>query len=118
MTHVKVDEVLGLMGNVASEVSSDDTVPGWVILLIEFLLDVCGNVLFDVELLQGLVCTVDGILLHLLVHVGVFNDGFPVGSCHSLRYYYDLKMLVVGAYIPSKKIKGPGASDSTAISNY
>ena len=54
MSEIEVDEVLGLMGNVGSEVSSYDAVPGWVVLLVEFFLDESGNILLNIEFLKGL----------------------------------------------------------------
>ena len=53
MSEIEVDEVLGLMGNVGSEVSSYDAVPGWVVLLVEFFLDKSGNILLNIEFLKG-----------------------------------------------------------------
>ena len=50
LAEVEVDEVLGFVGDVRAEVAPDNHVPGWVVLFVEFLLDVRGNVLFDVEL--------------------------------------------------------------------
>ena len=54
MTEVEVDEVLGLVGDVGTEVSSHNAMPGWVVLLVEFLLDESSDVLLDVELLKSL----------------------------------------------------------------
>ena len=54
LTEVEVDEVLGLVGNVGTEVSAHDAMPGWVVLFVEFLLDECGDVLLDVEFLESL----------------------------------------------------------------
>jgi len=39
LAHVEVDEMFRLMGDVRTEVTSYDAMPGGVILLIEFLLD-------------------------------------------------------------------------------
>uniref|UniRef100_A0A1I8F398 RING-type domain-containing protein n=1 Tax=Macrostomum lignano TaxID=282301 RepID=A0A1I8F398_9PLAT len=61
--------------HVATEVAAHDAVPGRVVLLVELLLDVGGDVLLDVELLQSLGGAVNGILLHVLGHVGVLDDG-------------------------------------------
>jgi hypothetical protein len=80
LTKVEVDEMLGLMGNVTSEVTSHNDVPGGVVLLVKLLLDECSDVLLDVELLESLGRCVDGVLLHIFGHVGVLNHGFPV--CH------------------------------------
>lgn len=79
MSHVKVDEVLSLMGHVGAEVPADDSVPSGVVLLVELLLDVGGNVLFNIEFFEGNVGAVDGVLLHLLVHVRMLDDGLLFG---------------------------------------
>jgi len=68
--------VLGLVRDVAAEVSADDAVPSGVVLLVELLLDEGGDVLLDVVLLHGLGGHVDGVLLHVLGHVRVFDDSF------------------------------------------
>jgi hypothetical protein len=82
LPHVEVDEMLGLVCDVGSEVASDDAVPGGVILLVELLLDIGSNVLLDVELLQGNVGAINCILLHLLVHVCVLYHRFPLRRRH------------------------------------
>jgi len=68
----------GLVRDVRPEVPADDAVPGGVVLFVELLLDVCGNVLLDVVLLQRLGCAVNCILLHLLGHIRVLDNGFAV----------------------------------------
>ena len=87
MPHVEIDEVLGLVGDVGAEVPADDGVPGGVVLLVELLFDKGGDVLFDVELLEGHVGAIDGVLLHLLVHVSVLDHCFPLGCRHSFEIY-------------------------------
>lgn len=62
------------MRDVRAKVPADDAVPGGVVLFVKLLLDVRGNVLFDVVLFQGLRRTVHRVLLHLLAHVGVLDD--------------------------------------------
>ena len=79
MTKVEVDEVLGLVSDVGTEVAAYNAVPCGVVLFVEFFLDEGGDVLFDVELLEGLGADVDSVLLHVLGHVGVFNNCFAVG---------------------------------------
>ena len=54
------------------------TVPGGVVLLVELLLDVGCDVLLDVVLLECLCGAVDGVLLHLLGHVRVLDDGLAL----------------------------------------
>lgn len=38
LAQVEVDKMLGLVSHIAAEVSPDDAVPGWVVLLIKLLL--------------------------------------------------------------------------------
>ena len=62
--------------------SSHNAVPSWVIFFIEFFLNEGRDVLFDIELFQWLVGAIDGVLLHLLRHVGVLNDCFSISCGH------------------------------------
>ena len=62
LAKVKVDEMAGLVGHVGAEVAADDAVPRGVVLLVELLLDVGCNILFDIVLLEGLGRAVHGIL--------------------------------------------------------
>ena len=79
MTQVEVDEMLGLVRHVGAEVTAHDAMPGGVVLFVEFFLDESGNVLLDVVALKGLGRDVDGVLLHVLGHVSVLNNGLSVG---------------------------------------
>ena len=76
LAKVEVDKMAGLVCDVGAEVSADDAMPGGVILLIEFFLDVGGDVFFDVELLQGYVGAINCVLLHFFVHIGMLDDCF------------------------------------------
>jgi len=76
LSEVEVDEVFGLVCDVTSEVTAHDDVPGGVVLLVELLLDVGGDVLLDVVFLEGLGGAVHRILLHVLRHVCVLYDCF------------------------------------------
>lgn len=78
MTQVKIDEVLCLVCNIAAKISAHDTMPGRVIFLVKFLLDIGSNVLLYVVLLHSLRGTVNGILLHVLRHVCVLDHCLPV----------------------------------------
>jgi len=51
LAEVEIDEVLCFVCYVAAKVTTDDAMPGWIVFLVEFLLDVCGNVLLNVILL-------------------------------------------------------------------
>ena len=54
-------------------VLTHDAVPCGVVLLVELLLDVRGHVLLDAVLAEGGGGDVDGLLLHLLAHVGILD---------------------------------------------
>ena len=62
MAEVKVDEMTGLVGDVRAEVPADDAMPRRVVLLVELFLDVGGDVLLDVVLLESLSGAVDSVL--------------------------------------------------------
>jgi len=79
LTEVEVDEVLRLVRDVRAEVAAHDAVPSGIVLFVELLLDVAGDVFLDVVLLQRLSGTINGVLLHIFRHVGVFNHSLAVG---------------------------------------
>jgi len=60
LAEVEVDKVLCFMRHVAAKVAADDAVPCRVILLVELLLDVRRNVLFNVVLFERLSRTFSG----------------------------------------------------------
>ena len=78
LTEVEVDEVLGLVGDVGTEVSSHNAMPGWVVLLVELLLDEGSDILLDVELLESLGRDIDSILLHVLRHVSILDNSLSI----------------------------------------
>lgn len=84
LSEIEVDEVLGLVRDVAAKVATNDAVPCWVVLLVKLLLDVSRDVLLDIVLLQGLGGAVNSVLLHLLRHIGVLDDGL------SLRHFSEI----------------------------
>uniref|UniRef100_A0A6I8NWT6 Dynein light chain n=1 Tax=Ornithorhynchus anatinus TaxID=9258 RepID=A0A6I8NWT6_ORNAN len=73
LTQVKIDEVLGLMRDVATKIPPHDAVPGGVVFLVEFL-----DVFLYVVLLHGLRRAVHCVLLHVLRHVRILDDSLPV----------------------------------------
>ena len=72
--------MLGFVGHIGAEVTADDAMPCRVVLLVELLLDESGDILLNVELLEGLSGDIDSVLLHIFGHVGVLHNGFAV--CH------------------------------------
>lgn len=92
LSHVEVDEVFGFVSDIGSEVSAYNTMPGGVVLLIKFFLDVRGNIFFDVEFLQCYVGAINSVLLHFFVHVCVLNDGFSFGCGHSLSFWIKINI--------------------------
>ena len=66
------------VGYVAAKVLAHNDMPGGAEPLVKLLLDLSGDVLLDVVLLQGGRGDVDGLLLHLLAHVDVLDDGLCV----------------------------------------
>ena len=54
LSEVEVDEVLGLVRHIGAEVPADDAMPSRVVLLVELLLDVRGDILLNRVLFQRL----------------------------------------------------------------
>ena len=78
LTEVEVDEMLGLMGHVGTEVAAHNAMPRGVVLLVELLLDEGGDILLDVELLEGLGGDIDSILLHVLGHISILDNSLSI----------------------------------------
>lgn len=82
LTQVEVQEAMRVVCHEAAEVATDDAVPGGLVLLVELLLDVSGDILLDVELLHRLQGHLDRVRLHVLRHVGVLDGGLVVVVVH------------------------------------
>ena len=70
--------MLRLVRDVAAEITTDDDVPRGVEFLVELLLDISGDVLFNVVFLERLRRAVYGILLHFFRHVGILDHRLSV----------------------------------------
>ena len=79
LSQIEVDKVFGLVCDVAAKVAANNAMPCWVVLFVEFLFNVGGNVLLNVVLFECLRWAVDSVLLHVLGHVGVLNNSFAFG---------------------------------------
>lgn len=66
LSKIEVNKVFGLVRDVAAKVAAHDTVPGWVVFLVELFLNEGSDVFFDVEFFQGGRGAVDRVLLHVL----------------------------------------------------
>ena len=55
LSEVEVDEVLGLVGDIAAKVTSNNCVPCGVVLFVKLLLDESSNVFLNVVFLKSLV---------------------------------------------------------------
>ena len=64
LAKVEVDKMAGLVCDVGAEVSADNAVPRRVVLLVELLLDVGGDILLDVVFFEGQSGAIDSILEH------------------------------------------------------
>ena len=76
---LEVDEGPGFLGHIKVEAIADVAMPGSrVVLPVEFFLDEGGNffLVSDGEVVKCLVRDVDGVLLHVLIHVSVLHNGF------------------------------------------
>ncbi|WP_411024632.1 hypothetical protein, partial [Salmonella sp. s55962] len=78
LSKVKVNEVFGFMGNVTSKIASNNAMPCGAVLFVKFLFDESSNILFNVEFFHCLTGTIYGILLHLISHVSILDDRFPL----------------------------------------
>jgi len=86
LAQVEVDEVTCFVCHIRSKVASNDAMPSRIVLLVEFLFDVGGNVLFNVVLFKCLCRTVHGILLHFLAHISILNHGLAFRRHFWLNY--------------------------------
>uniref|UniRef100_A0A2K5ZBM9 Uncharacterized protein n=1 Tax=Mandrillus leucophaeus TaxID=9568 RepID=A0A2K5ZBM9_MANLE len=80
LAQVEVDEVFGFMCQVTTIVPPHHAMPGGIVLLVKFLLDMSRNVLYVlyVVLIQCLSSALHCILLHLFQHVRIFDHGLSV----------------------------------------
>jgi len=84
LPQVKVNEMSCFVRHVTSKVASNDAMPRGVVLFVKLLLDKRSNVLFNVVLFERLGSAVDGVLLHLLRHIGILYNSFAIHFVCSL----------------------------------
>eukprot|EP01026_Neomeris_dumetosa_P040585 TRINITY_DN3350_c0_g1_i9.p1 TRINITY_DN3350_c0_g1~~TRINITY_DN3350_c0_g1_i9.p1 ORF type:complete len:225 (+),score=-12.30 TRINITY_DN3350_c0_g1_i9:66-740(+) len=82
LAQVEVDEVFSFVGDVGAEISSHNTMPSRVVLLVKLLFNVGCYVLFNVVLLQCLGGTIHCVVLHVLRHIRVLDN------CLTFTHYY------------------------------
>jgi len=82
LSQVEVDEMFGLMSDITAEVATMDAMPGWVVLFVKLLLDICGDVLLDVIFVQCLQRRVHRVVLHLFRHVRILHHCFFISARH------------------------------------
>lgn len=51
LAQVKIDEMARFVGHVRTEIPAHYAMPRWVVFLVELLLDICRNILFNVVFL-------------------------------------------------------------------
>lgn len=85
LTHVEIDEMFGLVRDVAAEITSHNAMPSRIVLPVKLLLHVSCYVFLYIILVQSLSGDVYGIFLHALLHVGVLNH-YVTAVCHSTTY--------------------------------
>ena len=71
---VHEDEALGLMGDIGAHSAAHNAVPGRLIHRVEFSLDYFCNIVEHSLLLKSKANTVNCVLLHIWVHVCIFDD--------------------------------------------
>lgn len=74
LAKVEVDEVLLIVADLQAKFTPYDTAPRRGKLLVELVLDVCGNVILGVLLIDSMIGTHDCFLLHVLGHAGILYD--------------------------------------------
>ena len=69
------------MSDITAKVFANDDMPGRTMLSVKLLLDLCSDVLLDGVFFESSGSDVDALLLQLLAHVYVFDDGLWGGGC-------------------------------------
>lgn len=80
LIQIKVNKVVCFVGHIGTEVATDDAVPSGAVLLVELLLDMLRDVLLHTVLLERGDGDVDGLLLHVVLHVGALDDDLAAGG--------------------------------------
>merc|ERR1719247_690816 len=78
LSEIEVDEMLRLVRHIGAEVTAHNAMPCWVVFLVELLLDESCDIFLNIVLFKCLGGAVDGILLHILCHIGILDHGLAV----------------------------------------
>ena len=103
---VQEDVALALVGDVGAKAAAYDAVPGWQVHLVKLCLDDLSDVVEDAALLEGEGDAIYGVLLHRLVHVGVFDH--CILSFLLIDGAMGLYNLIVGLALPLLGLVGAG----------
>ena len=74
LTPVHENEALALVGDVGAEATTHNAMPGRKVHVIKFALDDLRDVVKDTALSESECNAVDGVLLHVFVHIGILDD--------------------------------------------
>ena len=105
---VHENEALALVGHVGAQPASHDAVPSRQIHRVKLCLDDLSDVVEDSSLLEGEGHAVDGVLLHVLVHISVLHHCILSVLLVNVSVWLD--HLRVGLTLPLLGFVGAGVS--------
>ena len=88
LSKIEINEVLCLMSDIRAKVSSNYAMPCRRVLLIEFLLNIRGDIFFDREFFQCLGGDIYSVLLLVFVHICMLDH------CFSISHYLKISELL------------------------
>ena len=105
---VHEDEALALVGHVGAQTTAHDAVPSRQVHRVKLCLDDLCDIVQNPALLEGEGHAVDGVLLHVLVHVGILNHCILSVLLVNISMWLD--NLGVGFTLPLFGLVGAGVS--------